>query len=51
VQVEQGKFGQRSVTIGEQQNGMTEITQGLKDSDRVVTQGSLFLQFANAYKG
>jgi len=51
VQVEQGKFGQRSVTIGEQQNGMTEITQGLKDSDRVVTQGSLFLQFANSYKG
>jgi cobalt-zinc-cadmium efflux system membrane fusion protein len=51
VQVDQGKFGQRSVTIGAQQNGMTEITQGLKESDRVVTQGSLFLQFANSYKG
>jgi cobalt-zinc-cadmium efflux system membrane fusion protein len=51
VEVEQGKFGQRSVTIGTQQNGMTEITQGLKESERVVTQGSLFLQFANSYKG
>jgi cobalt-zinc-cadmium efflux system membrane fusion protein len=51
VEVEQGKFGQRSVTIGEQQNGMTEITQGLKEAERVVTQGSLFLQFANSYKG
>ena len=51
VEVEPGKFGQRSVTIGVQQNGMTEITQGLKESERVVTQGSLFLQFANSYKG
>jgi cobalt-zinc-cadmium efflux system membrane fusion protein len=51
VEVEQGKFGQRQVTIGAQQNGMTEITQGLKESERVVTQGSLFLQFANSYKG
>ena len=51
VEVEPGKFGQRSVTIGTQQNGMTEITQGLKESERVVTQGSLFLQFANSYKG
>jgi multidrug efflux pump subunit AcrA (membrane-fusion protein) len=51
VEVEPGRFGQRSVTIGTQQNGMTEITQGLKESERVVTQGSLFLQFANSYKG
>jgi cobalt-zinc-cadmium efflux system membrane fusion protein len=51
VEVETGKFGQRSVTTGSQQNGMTEITQGLKESERVVTQGSLFLQFANSYKG
>ena len=51
VQVEPGKFGQRQITIGAQQNGMTEVTQGLKESERVVTQGSLFLQFANSYKG
>jgi cobalt-zinc-cadmium efflux system membrane fusion protein len=51
VEVEQGKFSQRQITIGAQQNGLTEVTQGLKESERVVTQGSLFLQFANSYKG
>jgi cobalt-zinc-cadmium efflux system membrane fusion protein len=51
VQVEPGKFGQRQITIGAQQNGMTEVTQGLTEAEHVVTQGSLFLQFANSYKG
>lgn len=51
VQAEPGKFGQRQVTTGTQQDGMTEITQGLTEADHVVTQGSLFLQFANSYKG
>ncbi len=50
VRVETGKFAQRQVTLGTQQNGQTEITQGVKDGDPVVTQGSLFLQFANTYK-
>jgi cobalt-zinc-cadmium efflux system membrane fusion protein len=50
VRVEAGKFAQRQVTLGAQQNGQTEITQGVKDGDPVVTQGSLFLQFANTYK-
>jgi cobalt-zinc-cadmium efflux system membrane fusion protein len=51
IQVEPGKFGQRQITIGAQQNGMTEVTQGLAEGDHVVTEGSLFLQFANSYKG
>jgi cobalt-zinc-cadmium efflux system membrane fusion protein len=51
LQVEPGKFGQRQITIGGQQNGVTEVTQGLTEADRVVTQGSLFLQFANSYRG
>lgn len=51
VQVEPGKFGQRQVSTGAQQNGMTEVTQGLTETDHIVTQGSLFLQFANSYKG
>ena len=51
VQVEPGKFAQRQVKVGEQQEGMTEVTQGLTEADRVVSQGSLFLQFANSYKG
>jgi cobalt-zinc-cadmium efflux system membrane fusion protein len=50
LRVEPGKFAQRPVTLGQQQNGTTEITQGLEDGDPVVTQGSLFLQFANSYK-
>src|ERR1700683_4638051 len=42
------KFGRRSVTLGESLNGQTEITSGLKAGDRVVGNGSLFLQFANS---
>ena len=51
VQVEPGKFAQRSVTLGPEQNGVTEIISGVKDGDPVVTQGSLFLQFASTYQG
>ena len=42
------KFGRRSVTLGESLNGQTEITSGLEAGDRVVGNGSLFLQFANS---
>ena len=48
VQVEPGKFAQRPVTIGAQQDGMVAITGGLTDGDNVVSDGSLFLQFANS---
>jgi cobalt-zinc-cadmium efflux system membrane fusion protein len=42
------QFGRRSVTLGESLNGQTEITDGLKAGDKVVGNGSLFLQFANS---
>ncbi len=42
------QFGRRSVTLGESLNGETEITSGLKAGDRVIGNGSLFLQFANS---
>jgi multidrug efflux pump subunit AcrA (membrane-fusion protein) len=42
------QFGRRSVTLGESLNGQTEITSGLKTGDRVIGNGSLFLQFANS---
>jgi len=42
------QFGRRSVTLGESLNGQTQITSGLKAGDRVVGNGSLFLQFANS---
>jgi cobalt-zinc-cadmium efflux system membrane fusion protein len=42
------QFGRRSVTLGESLDGQTQITSGLKPGDRVVGNGSLFLQFANS---
>ncbi len=50
VYVENGtnQFGRRSVRIGESTNGKTQILSGLSTSDRVVGNGSLFLQFANS---
>jgi membrane fusion protein, heavy metal efflux system len=42
------QFGRRSVTLGESLNGQKQITSGLKAGDRVIGNGSLFLQFANS---
>ena len=42
------QFGRRSVTLGESMNGQTQITSGLNAGDRVIGNGSLFLQFANS---
>jgi cobalt-zinc-cadmium efflux system membrane fusion protein len=44
----QGRFAQRQITLGPQQGADTEIASGLKADERVVGQGSLFLQFANS---
>jgi cobalt-zinc-cadmium efflux system membrane fusion protein len=51
VQVERGKFAQRQVTIGGQQQDRIQIVNGLKPGEQVVGQGSLFLQFANSFQG
>ena len=48
VQAAPGKFAQRSVSIGPQQNGLISITGGLREGEPIVSDGSLFLQFANA---
>jgi cobalt-zinc-cadmium efflux system membrane fusion protein len=42
------QFGRRSVEIGESQNGQTRILKGLSVGEKVVGDGSLFLQFANS---
>lgn len=42
------QFARRLVKIGDSQAGRTQITDGLKESDRVVADGSLFLQFKNS---
>jgi cobalt-zinc-cadmium efflux system membrane fusion protein len=48
VAASSNQFGRRSVTLGESLSGQTEITGGLKTGDRVIGNGSLFLQFANS---
>ena len=44
------QFGRRAVDIGESQNGQTQIVKGLSPGDKVVGNGSLFLQFANSFQ-
>jgi cobalt-zinc-cadmium efflux system membrane fusion protein len=50
VEAEPGKFGQRVVTLGVQQNDRVEILSGLKEGENVVSEGSVFLQFASSYQ-
>jgi cobalt-zinc-cadmium efflux system membrane fusion protein len=42
------QFARRDVTLGETEAGKTQILTGLQASDRVVGDGSLFLQFQNS---
>ena len=42
------QFERRLVKIGDSQGGRTQITDGLKEGERVVGDGSLFLQFKNS---
>jgi cobalt-zinc-cadmium efflux system membrane fusion protein len=42
------QFGRRDVEIGQSQNGQTQILKGISVGERVVGDGSLFLQFANS---
>jgi membrane fusion protein, heavy metal efflux system len=42
------QFARRGVTLGESQDGKTQILTGLQANDRVVGDGSLFLQFQNS---
>lgn len=48
VQAGSNQFARRLVTIGESEAGKTQITDGLKEGERVVGDGSLFLQFKNS---
>jgi cobalt-zinc-cadmium efflux system membrane fusion protein len=50
VQMDGNRFGQRLVTTGAQQNNEFEILNGLKEGERVVSEGAIFLQFANTYQ-
>jgi cobalt-zinc-cadmium efflux system membrane fusion protein len=42
------QFGRRDVDLGQSQDGQTQILKGISVGERVVGDGSLFLQFANS---
>ena len=42
------QFARQAVTLGESQNGQTQLVTGVKAGDHVVGDGSLFLQFQNS---
>lgn len=48
VQADANQFARRPVTLGESNNGQTQITSGLVVGDHIAGNGSLFLQFANS---
>jgi cobalt-zinc-cadmium efflux system membrane fusion protein len=48
MQTGNNQFARQMVTLGESQDGKTQITTGLKAGDKIVGDGSLFLQFQNS---
>lgn len=50
AEVSSNQYGQRAITIGESSNGKTQVMTGLKPGDRVIADGSLFLQFQNSFQ-
>lgn len=48
VAVGANQFGRRDVETGASEDGLTQILKGISPGDRVVGDGSLFLQFANS---
>ncbi len=48
VQLPAGGFERRQVTLGSRVNDAYEISEGLKDGERVIQVGGLFLQFAQS---
>ena len=43
-----GGYDRRSITIGQRVGNQYEVTGGLKGGERIVSEGSLFLQFAES---
>jgi cobalt-zinc-cadmium efflux system membrane fusion protein len=50
VEVSPNQFGERPVTVGENADGKTRVLEGLKTGERVIADGSLFLQFQNSFQ-
>jgi cobalt-zinc-cadmium efflux system membrane fusion protein len=47
VQVRPGEFAQRPIRTEAEQGGLVAVASGLKEGEEIVTEGGLFLQFAN----
>jgi membrane fusion protein, heavy metal efflux system len=48
VQTNANQFARRLVSVGPSDKGRIQITNGLKEGEKVVAEGSLFLQFKNS---
>lgn len=48
IQTGNNQFARRMVNLGESQGGKTQIASGLQAGDKIVGDGSLFLQFQNS---
>jgi multidrug efflux pump subunit AcrA (membrane-fusion protein) len=44
VALGEGKFEKRTVQTGRRQNGLVEVTGGLRPGERVVTRGGFFIK-------
>jgi len=50
VEAQPGKFAQRVISIGAQQSDEVQVLSGLQAGEKVVSEGSIFLQFVNSYR-
>ncbi len=50
VEVSPNQFAERPVTIGQAADGKTQVLGGLRSGERVIADGSLFLQFQNSFQ-
>ncbi len=50
IQTGTNQFARRMVNIGESKNGKTQVLSGLQAGDKIVGDGSLFLQFQNSFQ-
>jgi cobalt-zinc-cadmium efflux system membrane fusion protein len=48
IQTGNNRFARRGVTLGESRDGKTQVLSGLQAGDKIVGDGSLFLQFQNS---
>ena len=50
LEAKPGQFAQRLVKTGARQDDLIQILDGLAPGDRIVSKGSVFLQFAQSFQ-